>query len=47
MARIIAKEALPFDKYTWEFQGYQYGDTKVSFIIVEAQPGEGPKQPPV
>src|SRR5205085_4472186 len=43
MAQIIAKEELPFDEYTWEFQGYKYGDTKVSFIIIEAQPAEGPK----
>jgi len=43
MTQIISKEDLPFDGYTWEFQGYQYSDTKVSFIIVEAQPGEGPK----
>ena len=43
MAQIIAKEALPFDQYAWEFQGDQYGDTQVSCIIVEAQPGEGPK----
>jgi len=43
MTQIISREELPFDEYTWEFQGYHYGDTKVSFIIVEAQPGEGPK----
>ncbi len=43
MAQIIDKEELPCDEYTWEFQGYRYSDTSVSFIIVEAQPGEGPK----
>jgi quercetin dioxygenase-like cupin family protein len=43
MAQIISKDELPFDGYTWEFQGFQHGDTNVSFIIVEAQPGEGPK----
>ena len=43
MTQIVAKEELPFDGFTWEFQGYQYGDTNVSFIIVEAQPGEGVK----
>jgi quercetin dioxygenase-like cupin family protein len=43
MARIIAQEELPFDGYSWEFQGYLYDDTRVSFIIIEAQPGEGPK----
>jgi quercetin dioxygenase-like cupin family protein len=40
MTQIVAKEELPFDRFTWEFQGYQYSDTNVSFIIVEAQPGE-------
>jgi quercetin dioxygenase-like cupin family protein len=43
MAQIISKEELPFDGYSWEFQGYQYGDTNISFIIIEAQPGQGPK----
>ena len=43
MAQLISKDELPFDGYTWEFQGYRYGDMNVSFIIVEAQPGQGPK----
>jgi mannose-6-phosphate isomerase-like protein (cupin superfamily) len=43
MAQIISKEELPFDGFTWEFEGYHYGDTNVSFILIEAQPGEGPK----
>jgi mannose-6-phosphate isomerase-like protein (cupin superfamily) len=43
MAQIISKEELSADGFTWEFQGYQYDDTNVSFIIVEAQPGEGVK----
>jgi quercetin dioxygenase-like cupin family protein len=43
MAQIISTEELPFDEFAWEFQGYQYENTKVSFIIVEAQPGQGPK----
>jgi mannose-6-phosphate isomerase-like protein (cupin superfamily) len=43
MTWIISKEELPFDGFAWEFQGYHYGDTNVSCIIVEAQPGEGPK----
>jgi mannose-6-phosphate isomerase-like protein (cupin superfamily) len=41
--QILSKGELPFEDYTWEFQGRHYGDTPVSFIIVEAQPGEGPK----
>ena len=43
MYQILSKEQLPFEAYTWEFQGYHYGDTSVSFIIVEAKPGEGPR----
>src|SRR5688572_14259600 len=43
MAQIISREELPFDEYAREFEGYRYGDTSVSFIIVEAQPGTGPK----
>src|SRR5215216_7851117 len=43
MAQIIAKEALIIDGFGREFEGYRYDNTNVSFIIVEAQPGEGPK----
>ena len=27
----------------WEFEGYRYGDAGVSFIVVDAPPGAGPK----
>ena len=43
MTQIISKQDLPFDGYTWEFQGYLHSNTNVSFIIVEAKPGEGPR----
>jgi mannose-6-phosphate isomerase-like protein (cupin superfamily) len=43
MARIISTQELPFDEFARAFQGYRYDDTKISFIIVEAQPGQGPK----
>ncbi len=43
MAQIIGKEELPFDGFAWEFEGCRYDNTNVSFIIVEAQPGAGPK----
>ena len=43
MTYITAMEELPFDGYSWEFQGYLYGNTNISFIIIEAQPGDGPK----
>jgi len=43
MAQVISREELPFDEYTWEFQGQSSGNTQVSFIIVEAKPGQGPR----
>jgi mannose-6-phosphate isomerase-like protein (cupin superfamily) len=43
MTQRVAIEELPRDGFTWEFQGYHYGNTNVSFIIVEARPGEGVK----
>ena len=43
MTQIIAKEALVVDGFGREFEGYRYDSTNVSFIIVEAKPGEGPK----
>jgi mannose-6-phosphate isomerase-like protein (cupin superfamily) len=42
MSRLINKSELPFDSIGWEFQGRQYGSA-VSFIIIEAQPGDGPR----
>src|SRR4051812_32407845 len=43
MTQIIAKDALVVDGFGREFEGYQYDSMNVSFIIVEAKPGEGPK----
>jgi mannose-6-phosphate isomerase-like protein (cupin superfamily) len=43
MTLMISKEELPFDQFAWEFEGYHYGNTNISVIIIEAQPGEGPK----
>jgi mannose-6-phosphate isomerase-like protein (cupin superfamily) len=43
MATIIAQQELPLDGFAREFEGYRYDSTSVSFIIVEAQPGGGPK----
>jgi quercetin dioxygenase-like cupin family protein len=40
MAQVISRDDLPTDGLTWEFQGYQFSDSNVSFIIVEARPGE-------
>jgi mannose-6-phosphate isomerase-like protein (cupin superfamily) len=43
MTQIISKEALVIDGFGREFEGYRYDKTNVSFIVVEAKPGEGPK----
>jgi quercetin dioxygenase-like cupin family protein len=43
MTYIISKTDLPFDGFARELQGYEYGDTRVSLILVEAPPGSGPK----
>ena len=40
---ILHRDELPRDGGTSEFQGYQYGDTHVSFILVDLLPGEGPR----
>jgi mannose-6-phosphate isomerase-like protein (cupin superfamily) len=42
MPQLINKSDLPFDSIGWEFQGRHYGSA-VSFIIIEAQPGDGPR----
>lgn len=28
---------------TYEFEGYQHGDTRISFILVDVPPGDGPR----
>jgi mannose-6-phosphate isomerase-like protein (cupin superfamily) len=40
---ILNKEDLPQDGTNWEFQGYLYNDTDVSFIWVDLPPGGGPR----
>lgn len=37
---VLNRDELPNDGNTYEFQGYQYGDTNVSFIWVDMRPGE-------
>ena len=37
---IVNKDDLPNDGSTSEFEGYLYGDTDVSFILVDMLPGE-------
>lgn len=36
---VIDRETLPRDDQTYEFQGFQYEDTDVSFIWVDMPPG--------
>ena len=43
MAFVINKVELPSSEIGWEFEGWQYGDTNVSFLIIEAPPGSGPQ----
>jgi mannose-6-phosphate isomerase-like protein (cupin superfamily) len=40
---IIDRDELPRDGSSYEFQGYLYGDTAISFILVDAAPGGGPR----
>jgi quercetin dioxygenase-like cupin family protein len=39
--RVVNEDELPNSGSTSEFEGYLYGDTEVSFILVDMQPGEG------
>ena len=43
VARIIDIADLAHGETSYEFEGYHYGDTGVSFILVDAPPGSGPK----
>jgi mannose-6-phosphate isomerase-like protein (cupin superfamily) len=40
---VINKEDLHRDGSNYEFEGYLYGDTNVSFIWLDLPPGEGPR----
>ena len=37
---LLNRDELQHDGNTYEFQGYQHGDTNVSFIWVDMRPGE-------
>ena len=39
----IATPDLARSETAYEFEGHYYGDTSVSFILVDAPPGRGPK----
>ncbi len=42
MAFVINKVELPLSGSARVFEGSQYGDTHVSFFLVDAPPGDGP-----
>ncbi len=43
MTQIIDIADLAHGETAYEFEGHHYGDTGVSFILVDAPPGSGPK----
>jgi mannose-6-phosphate isomerase-like protein (cupin superfamily) len=43
MTHIIDIADLAHGETAYEFEGHHYGDTGVSFIVVDAPPGRGPK----
>jgi mannose-6-phosphate isomerase-like protein (cupin superfamily) len=43
VTRIIDVTDLAHGETSYEFEGHQHGDTGVSFIVVDAPPGSGPK----
>src|SRR4029078_604587 len=43
MTIMINKLDLPSSEIGWEFQGSQYADTNVSFLLIDAPPGSGPQ----
>jgi mannose-6-phosphate isomerase-like protein (cupin superfamily) len=43
MTRIIDIADLARSETAYEFEGHHHGDTSVSFIVIDAPPGSGPK----
>ena len=43
MTRIIDVADLAHGETSYEFEGHHHGDAGVSFIVVDAPPGSGPK----
>ena len=43
MTRIISMVDPAHGETSYEFEGHHHGDTGVSFIVVDAPPGGGPK----
>jgi len=40
---ILSKNDLLRDGDTYEFEGFPYGDTPISFLLIDLPPGEGPR----
>ncbi len=43
MVTLIARETLPHSATAYQFQGEQFGEVGVSFFLIDAPPGGGPK----
>lgn len=43
MTRILNKADLAHGETSYEFEGHRHGGTNVSFIVIDAPPGSGPK----
>jgi len=43
MIHVINKDELPRSATAHTFEGYRYGDAKVSFFLTDAPPGSGPR----
>ncbi len=43
MTRVIDKDELAYGGIAFKFEGDQYGGTNVSFFLVDAPPGSGPR----
>ena len=43
MTHIINKTDLAQSETAYEFEGHHFGDTRVSFIVIDAPPGSSPK----
>ncbi len=39
---VLSRDELNHYRDTYEFEGFRYGGPNVSFIVVDAAPGEGP-----
>jgi mannose-6-phosphate isomerase-like protein (cupin superfamily) len=41
-AEVLAQDELPLSVFAREFIGADHGDVQISFLLVEAAPGQGP-----